>query len=171
MAAVHKIAGGFAVSISTLAAEFGMGRDTVAKRLDRAGIAPTGEAKGYPTYRLRDACKAILGVSVDRRASLADDEDGADPCKLPPNERLAWMRSESERLKVATAKGELIPATHLEAELAKTLKMVVQALDTLPDKLERHCALPPAAVDKVIEALDELRGELHAELTAEPDEV
>ena len=162
MGEVHKIAGGFAVSIGTLATEFGMARGTVSKRLDKCGVQSFGEVRGFPTYRLRDAVKAILGVTGERR----DDEDGFNPEKLPPNERLAWMRGESERLKIAAGKRELLPAAEFESALSGVLKALLQKVETIGDRLERDCALGPDAVRRVDEIVAEIRRELHESLTA-----
>lgn len=160
------------MSISTLANEFGMTRETVSKRINRAGLDPHGAAKGHATYRLRDAVKAILGLPIDRK-EFATGGDGReyDPSELPPNERLAWMRSESERLKVSTAKRELIPAAVFEAELAKAFKLVAQTLDTLMDRLERDCALSPEAIERGQVVIETVRAELFASVTdSEPSE-
>lgn len=171
-AVVHKIARGFAVSISMLANEFNVTRETVAKRINRAGLEPHGEAKGHPTYRLRDAVKAILGLSVEQKefATGGDGKD-CDPRDLPPNERLAWMRSETEFLKVSAARRELIPAAVFEAELSKAFKLVAQTLDTLMDRLERDCGLSPEAIERGQVVIETVRAELFASVTdSEPSE-
>ena len=171
MAEVHKIAGGFTVSIATIAAEFSMGRDTVAKRLDRAGLVPVDTKHGHPVYRLRDATKAILGVPLDAKEMPRDPDGGErDPSSLPPAERRAWYQSESERLKVEAAKRELLPAEEFEREMASALKLVVQALETLGDRLERDCALAPSVIERVNAIAAEVRGELHRDLSAIADE-
>lgn len=161
MAAVHKIAGGFTVSISTLASEFGMDRKTVARRLDASGITPADQVRGYPVYRLRDAVKAIFGLSLERRIPEPDDATTIDPMRLPPMERRAWYQSENERLEVERKKGQLVPAADVEAEFATLTKLLVQGLETLPDRLERDAQLTPAQAEKVQNALDEIREELY----------
>lgn len=160
MAAVHKIAGGFTVSISTIATEFQMDRKTVARRLDAAGLIPADHVRGYPVYRLREAVKAIFGLSVDRRMD-PDGPEPVDPAKLPPMERRAWYQSENERLDVEAKKRQLVPAAEVESEFAAGFKLVVHALDTLGDRLERDCALSGEQVDLVQKAVDQLREELY----------
>lgn len=169
MAAVHKLAGGFTVSITTIATEFGMDRKTVARRLDAAGLAPVDQVRGYPVFRLRDAVKAIFGLSVDRRIDQEGDEP-PDPAKLPPMERRAWYQSESERLDVETKKRQLIPAAEVEAEIAAGFKLVAQTLDTLPDRLERDCALGGDQVGLVQHVIDQLREELYRDQIAAESE-
>lgn len=160
MAAVHKIAGGFTVSISTIATEFRMDRGTVSRRLDAAGVAPVDQVRGYPVFRLRDAVKAIFGLSTERRLD-PDGAEPADPSGLPPGERLAWYRSEDARLDVETKKRQLIPASEFETEIAKGFKLLVQMLDTLSDRLERECGLSPAQSALVQDATDKIREELY----------
>lgn len=161
MAAVHKIAGGFTVSISTLATEFGMDRKTVARRLDASGITPADQVRGYPVYRLRDAVKAIFGLSLERRIPEPDEGSAMDPTRLPPMERRAWYQSENERLEVERKKGQLVPASTVEAEFAVLIKGMVQRLDTLADVLERDAALTPAQVEIVQRTVDSVREEMY----------
>lgn len=160
MAAVHKIAGGFTVSISTLATEFQMDRKTVAKRLDAAGLVAADFVRGYPVYRLRDAVKAIFGLSAERRID-PDGPEPMDPARLPPMERRAWYQSENERLEVETKKRQLIPAAEFETEIANGFKLLVQTLDTLSDRLEAECGLTSAQAVLVQESMDRIREELY----------
>ena len=77
------------------------------------------------------------------------------------------MRSESERLKVEEAKGQLIQAADHETELAAVIKRTVQTLATLPDRLERECGLPPEVVERIVAACDAARAEYYQELVSE----
>jgi hypothetical protein len=50
-------------------------------------------------------------------------------------------------------------------------KAVVQVLETLPDVLERDCALPPSAVMRIQNIIDDLRDQIAQKVTdAEPEE-
>ncbi len=68
---VNSIADAYNWSISQLARAFGMDRKTIARRIEDAGISPTGKKGGYPTYALKDAAPAIYADQVffdpDRR--------------------------------------------------------------------------------------------------------
>ena len=155
MARVHQLDGGLLVSISTLAREFGMARETVSKRIEQCGVIPAEKVNGSPVFRLSQAVKAILGVTRP-----SGHGDGSDPAALPPQDRLAWMRSESERLKVEEAKGQLIQAADHETELAAVIKRTVQTLATLPDRLERECGLSSEVVERIVAACDAARADL-----------
>ena len=157
MAKVHEIAGGLLVSISTLAREFGMGRDTVSKRLEQCGVKSADEVKGYPVYRIAEATKAILGPAISSASE-------SDPESLPPFERKAWYSGESERLKVAVEKRHLVPSEEVEAQLAAVIKRTVQMLATLPDRLERNCGLAPSVVERIVMECDAIRADYHAGL-------
>lgn len=146
-------------SIARLAEEFGMGRDTVSKRLAAANVKPDGKRNGYPVYRLRDACPALLDIGA------LDEEGNADPRTLPPDKRKAWYQSELARLNVETTARQLIPAAEVEAETSELVKHMVQFLDTLGDQLERDCGLSPEQVQRVNEYAESLRVRLHAEVT------
>lgn len=162
MAEIHEINGAFTVSISTIAREFGMDRATVARRFSDSGIKPNDKVNGYPVYRLRDAVKAILCIPID--SDGANGNGDFDPTKLPPTERRAWMQSENDYLKMLKEKKQLIPAEVHEKEMTDMVKIVVQLLASLPDRLERECSLGIEVVERVVTACDQLRAEFHAEM-------
>lgn len=155
-------------SIARLAEEFGMDRRTATKRLREAGIPPMGKRGGHDVYRLRDAAVALVDL-----ASMPGGEQGVvDPRDLPPMERRAYFQSENERLKVETTLGTLVPAAEVEADMAHLVKQVTQTLETLPDVLERDCALSPEQVVRVQQSCDELRQAMYdAVMGTDPEDV
>lgn len=152
-------------SIARLAEEFGMDRRTATKRLREAEVPPMGKRSGHDVYRLRDAAPAL----VDAIAAPMGGE-GMDPRDLPPMERRAYYQSENERLKVETTTGQLVPAAEVEADMAKLVKILVTMLATLPDVLERDCALSAAQVIRVQEACDEVRQAMYEAVIVEDDD-
>lgn len=76
-------------------------------------------------------------------------------------ERRAWYQSENERLEVERKKGQLVPASTVEAEFAVLIKGMVQRLDTLADVLERDAALTPGQVEIVQRTVDSVREEMY----------
>ncbi len=151
-------------SMRRLAEEFGLSRDTVARRIRDAGIKPHGEDGGYPVYRLRD----VASVLVDGAA--VDPEGNTDPDRLPPEKRRAWFQSEHERMNLEAKAGKLVPALEHERDVARVLGAVVQTFETLPDILERDEALEPHQVQRLQEILDARRLELFEGLTAEDED-
>lgn len=152
-------------SIARLADELGMDRRTATKRLRDAGIPPCGKRGGHDVYRLADAAPALvdpIGPSVETGV--------VDPRDLPPKDRKDYYQSENERLKVEVTIGQLIPAAEVEADYADLVKKVVQVLDTLPDILERDCALTPEAVVKVQETCDQVRQQMYERVIAEDED-
>lgn len=152
------------LSISRLAAEFGMARETVSKRLRLAGVQPDGKRDGYPVYRLRDVAPAL----VDAGAVGADGE--VDPDRMPPAERRAWFQSERERMDMEVRARALIPAQEHERDVARILGKLCQFCDTLPDVLERDESLAPHQVDRVQKLVDALREDLYADLVEDEGE-
>jgi hypothetical protein len=169
MASIVQYTKGMGVSISALAAEFGMDRKTVSKRLGEAGIDPIGQVKKYDVYRMRDAVKALFRVPVERGVPGDSDEEepALDPQRMLPTDRKAWFQSENERLKYERAKRHLIPDAEHEEGIADVIKSCVQVMDTLPDRLERECRLPPAAVALVVKAIDGVREDLYGGLAGD----
>jgi len=151
-------------SIARLADEFGIDRRTATKRIRDAGVAPLAKRGGHDTYRVADVAGALLGYTPGGAGG-----EEVDPHDLPPTERLAFYRSENERLAVETKLGTLVPAVEVESDYADLVKMVVQFFDTLPDVLERDCGLAPEQVIKVQESCDRVRMEMFKRVTGEED--
>ncbi|HAN6410413.1 TPA: DUF1441 family protein, partial [Escherichia coli] len=88
--------------------------------------------------------------------------------EMSPQDRKAWYQSENERLKFEAASRELLPVEEVAREYSSLAKAVVMVLETLPDILERDCALQPSAVIRVQRIIDDLRDEM-ARKIAESD--
>lgn len=87
-----------------------------------------------------------------------------NPENLPPRERLDWYRAERERTHHLREMSELLPASEFERGLADAFKLVSVTLESLPDVLERDCALPGPAVERCQNVIDRLREELYQRL-------
>lgn len=162
MSRVTPLSQGLHVSVSQLAAEFGVTRETAARRIADAGVESSGKRGGYPVYRLKDVWSAVLGqVSAD---------GVADPDKLDPFKRQAHYKAEHLKLQVETEQRELIPRIEVEQEQARILRVVALFLDTLPDVLERDCGLAAAMIVAVEKRLDRLREEMHKALSEGEEE-
>ena len=136
------------LNVSQLAALSGVHRQTVAARLKNVSVSG-GHDSNLKLYRLTD----ILAELMKLPPSVAEGE-------MVPQDRKAWYQSERERLKFEQEVGELIPASDVDREFAEMAKAMVQVLETLPDILERDCALAPSAVTRVQEIIDDLRDEI-----------
>jgi DNA-binding transcriptional MocR family regulator len=145
-------------SINALADEFGIDRRTVKKRLD--GIAASGEVNGHQAWRLRDVAIAVMGP----QSAFAGDPDFLDPDKLEPSDRLKHFQALREKSKWMAEERHLIPASEVEQVVATAFKSLAQSLDTLPDVLERDCAMGPDEVERAIEVVDAAREGLYQQL-------
>ncbi|EIQ0035148.1 DUF1441 family protein [Escherichia coli] len=76
---------------------------------------------------------------------------------MEPKERKDWYQSENERIKLEKEQRKLIPVDEVVIVYSSMRKAVVQVLETIPDVLERDCALTPQAVGVVQQAIDDLR--------------
>jgi hypothetical protein len=151
------------MSIARLAEAFGMARETVAKRLAMSNIVADRKRNGYPVYKLRDACEALINPGG------YDEEGQPDPKKLPPESRNAWYQSEIRRMDVEMRAGQLIPAAEVEATYAELIKAQVQFLETLGDQLERDAGLSPEQVELVNESVQQQRQSLYSRMTEDVD--
>jgi len=132
-----ELAQGLSFSVSRLAEEFGMARETVSKRFREAGVRSSGTRNGYPVYGLRDALRALFQTrSVD---------GVIDPKTLPPVERVAWFQSEIKRLDVEARARELLPSAEHEAGMATMANDIVRFLERLPERLDKGLSPEQAA--------------------------
>ncbi|OJT41510.1 DUF1441 family protein [Serratia plymuthica] len=136
------------LNLNQLAAITGAHRQTIAARLKNVELAPGSNAK-LKLYTLPDVLAELV-----KSAPVADVDQ-----MLPPD-RKAWFQSERERLKFEQETSELIPAAEVTREFSSMAKAMVQVLETLPDILERDCALSPSAVSRVQSIIDDLRDQI-----------
>lgn len=156
MAEVISQAKGLTFSLSSLAREFGIARETVAKKLSAANVKPVDHEKGHPVYKIKEAAAAILDAD--------DQQVVSDPKLMTPKERLDWYKSENERLKHEKEVGISIGTEEARLAMANIVQMVTKTLDTIPDVLERDCSLPADAVLQVEQVIDSLRIQMAEDL-------
>ena len=143
------------MSASAFAREMGMTKITVMNRARRLDLPVQRGMDNSELYRV----KALVNGVV-----LGDDEGKLDVDKLDPLSRKAHYQAENDRLKMFRDSGRLIVDTDVEAEMSRIAKAVNHFFETLPDVLERDCALPPQALRILENKLDAVRAEMHAEI-------
>ncbi|NWC65142.1 DUF1441 family protein [Cedecea sp. P7760] len=136
------------LNINQLAAITDVHRQTVAAQLKNVEPAAGSNSK-LKLYLVTDILTELMIPTVS-----AAQED------MSPSDRLAHWKAENERLKFEQDTGQLIPADEVAREFSLMAKAVVMVLETLPDILERDCALPPVAVSRVQSVIDDLRDQL-----------
>ena len=146
------------LNINQIAELVGMHRQTVSQRV--AGLTPAvGSNSKLKLYALSDLIR--IGLSE----KMSSDVDS-----LGPQDRKAFWQAENERLKYERDTGELVPAFEVAQEMSFLAKAVVQSLDTLPDILERDCGLPPAALMRVQQVIDDLRDQMAQQIQQNNDD-
>ena len=140
-------------SVSALAREFGLDRRTVTERIRAANIHPIGTDRGNPVYAMADAARACFAVE----ALHTGGGDDLDPERLPPKERKDWYEGERLRITLEQQRKQLVTLDEYQDEMSRVLKDIAMTLETLPDVLERKCALSPDAVLTMQQLLDEQR--------------
>ena len=151
----------FLWNITQIARAFDLNRDTVRKRLVQAGVNAVKTQKGVPLYNLAEAGKAVFNTQESSQVGYTPDE-------LPPKERKEYFQSENERLKYEKEIRLLVPVHDMAMEFSRVLKILIQALDSLPDILEERCGLSFEGQEEVIQITNELREKLYQKLI-EPD--
>jgi hypothetical protein len=135
----------------------------MARKIREAGLTPSGEHRGNPTFTVKDVAAALYGNPAAGH--------GADPDSLPPHERKAWYDSEARRLDVEARQRELIPVVEVERVVSTAFAAIASDLRSIPDNLERKHGLPGEVVrtfeDGLLAAMDALADRL-AELSEEP---
>ncbi|EGS1684606.1 DUF1441 family protein [Enterobacter cloacae] len=135
------------INVTQLAELVGMNRNMVARRLREIEM-DGGNGENLKQYELGKALRVLILPSMQENGEMS------------PQDRKAWYQSENERLKFEKEERDLIPAEEVAREYAHMAKAMVQVLETLPDILERDCALTPAAVTRVQGIIDDLRDEM-----------
>lgn len=131
----------FSWPLARLAECFGIHRHSLAKKIRDAGVLPSGEYRGNPTYAVRDVAAVLFGHSAPG--------DTVDPDKLAPTDRKAWYESEVRRLDVARRMREVIPTDEVERVIATAFAAIASDLRALPDNLERKHGLDGELVREI----------------------
>lgn len=145
------------LNINQLSGLIGIHRQTVAARLKNVPLSPGGNEK-LKLYALTD----ILTELMKLPPPVAEGE-------MQPQDRKAWYQSERERLKFEQEIGELLPASDVAREMAVMAKILIQGLETLPDILERDCAMTPSAVLRVQGIIDDMRDQIALKVADDHD--
>ncbi len=151
----------FKLNINQLAGITGVHRQTVAARLKNVEPAPGSNAK-LKLFQITDILTELMVPTTTGELE-----------EMSPSDRLAHWKAENERIKFEQETGQLIPADEVAREYSLMAKAIVMVLETLPDVLERDCALSPAAVSRVQSVIDDLRDQMAQkvlEAEAEEDE-
>ncbi|UXE39617.1 DUF1441 family protein [Raoultella ornithinolytica] len=147
------------LNINQLAGITGVHRQTVAARLKNVTPAAGSNSK----------LKLFLVTEILTELMIPTISENLE--NMTPSDRLSHWRAENERIKFEQDTGQLIPADEVAREFSLMAKAVVMVLETLPDVLERDCALTPSAVARVQSVIDDLRDQMAQKvLEAEAEE-
>lgn len=166
MGDVTELRTGIRLSISQIASELGMSRNTVARRIEDRGIRADGRRGGYPVYRLRDLGPIMFGAAV----SPEDESGRPDPNRMAPQDRRAHYQAENEKLKFEQDCGQLILASEVHGQMAQIAKIVTRFLATLPDVFERDTRCPTSYTEHLDKLVRKIREEIAALLAEHEDD-
>jgi hypothetical protein len=140
------------LSIHAFCQETGKDRQSVDKKVRLGIITPIKGPKGQALYKLHDLINLVF---------YRDDKGAVAIDRLAPMHRKAHYEAELAKQKMMQQATQLIPASEVEAELARVAKALTQFLDTLPDILERDCGLNSSVLQKIEGRIDACREDLH----------
>lgn len=135
---------GTQLTLTEIAYEFQVSRDTARKRLRDGGVKPSGKRGRHVVYELRAAIPALTG-GVD-----------GDPFRMK-----ATKQAQMIELELGRKRGDLLERVDVERHYAAMLKKVAYTLEVLPDVLERDCACTPGQLQRIQQSLDQLRERLY----------
>lgn len=135
-----------AETINRLAELTGISAPTIRHRLAALRPSDTGKPRRYESA---DALPLILGIR---------DGERLDP--QAEKARLDRLRGDELEDRIAERRRELLPAGTFEQALASAFKVVAQALESLPDVLERDAGIDGAAVERCQSVIDRLRDDM-----------
>lgn len=140
----------FSWSLNQLSREFGIARETVGKRLSDANVRPSGERRGHPVYKVKDAAMAIL-------LPQATPGNNNNPDLMAPSDRRHHYAAELDKTKLQREQGFLVSVDDCREQLVEVIMAGLPIFDSLADELERDFGLPPEIITKVEEKVDALR--------------
>ena len=99
----------------------------------------------------------LLQLAEWRFGGQKSAAEEVDPEDRPPKERRDWYEGDQVRIELEVRKGNLITLDEYREEMARMLKHVAHAFETLPDVLERKCALDAGTVVTMQSEIDGVR--------------
>lgn len=158
----EKAVAGSLWSINALAQEFGTGWNQVDKAL--RGVPPDGEIRGKKAWKVSTAAPFLVTPP-----STSDEEGEKSLDDMDPRDRLDWVKSERELMKMRVEAGELVPVDQHIAEVSRLAKLAARTIETLPDLLERSAGLTAVQVEKVTQVCDAAREDLYQSTSSSDD--
>lgn len=143
-------------SINRLAELTAVDRRTLKKYLSK--YAPDKKSDTREEYSFKTAAIALSAMPSWK----AEDAKGGetDPAKMDPKDRKDWYDAENKRLAYESALRELIPVDEVRETVAEAFKIVVFALDTLPDRIEHEVGLQADQLKVFLGSIDDARQSL-----------
>ncbi len=97
------------------------------------------------------------GAGRPRKTEQADSHSAYAEARA----RREWARAELDVMRLRREALELLPAEDFRRGMAEAFKLLATTLESLPDVLERDCALAGSAVERVQRVVDNLREDLY----------
>lgn len=142
-------------NISRLATYFQMGRDTVRRKIERAGIKASSTIGQTRYYMIADAAKACFGVDQSK------DEDLVDPKLLRPSEQKDYWMAKQRELEYNREIGVFVHQDDVRATFRELAESINNKIQSYPDILERDEGLAPKEVDAMVKLCDMLSQVMH----------
>jgi len=143
-------------SINKLSELTGVDRRTLKKYLGK--YAPDKKSDTREEYSFKTAAVALSAMPS---WGVENSESGeTDPTKMDPKDAKDWYDAQNKRLTYESSLRELIPVTEVREVVAEAFKIVVFALDTLPDRIEHEVGLQADQLKVFLGSIDDARQSL-----------
>ncbi|MCP5197511.1 MAG: DUF1441 family protein [Gammaproteobacteria bacterium] len=133
-------------------------------RVDRRVVAQALETAPSQTRGARQVWHVREGMPAIYRRVFGISEHEIDLDRLPPKDRLDYIRSQRELLKLQRETREQLSAAEVERAIGEAFKVLGQSLSTLPDDLEQECGIPAPALSVLHRRIDAARESLYQSL-------
>ena len=156
---VHSILGG--VSVMWLMRAFGMGRQTVERKL--RGIKPIGSGKhDTPLYDLKEAAAYLVKPRIQMDSLLKE----LKPDDLPERLREAYWSAKLKQLRWEEKAGHLWPSPAVIELFSEVLAQIRTRTQLIPDECERVAGLSQRQVEVVRGIVDSIQDDMHKAIQA-----
>lgn len=151
---VHDVVGG--VTIPWLMKAFGMGRQTVTRKL--IGCQPIGQGKhNTPVYSLPDAASFLVKPRVDLEKYLKE----IGPKDLPVKLQDAYWAAKNKEQRYREKAGELWRTEKVIEVFSEVLQQLRTKLQLIPDRIERESGLTETQRQSVSSIVDSIQDDMH----------
>lgn len=145
-------------SVSRLAVEFGLHRQTVSKRL--RGCKPCGLISKNKAYTLQKAAPFLIDDRIDPDAP----DDFIDPERLAPEDQNQYYSAQLKKQRLEEEQGDLWRTEQVALHVSNLLKLLAMEIGQVPETLSKMTAITAKQKNEVRKAMARIRTQMYSKV-------